>query len=120
MALALSVISGVITPALAILLGMIFDSFTAFGAGTITHETLSRKVVTSVIWLLALGGASWLLNGTYFMFWLIFGELQAKATRDTLYASMLEKEIAWYDMRKTGINAMIPRTQTYVHAFLSR
>ena len=111
-ALVLSIISGVIIPALAIFLGWIFDSFTAFGAGSLDGDDLSRKVSTNAIYLTVLGGASWLLNGTYFTFWLVFGELQAKGARDELYTSMLEKEMAWYDMRKAGINAMIPRTQT--------
>ena len=111
-ALVLSIISGAIMPTLAIFLGWIFDSFTAYGAGTLDGDDLSRKVSTNAIYLVVLGGASWLLNGTYFTFWLVFGELQAKGARDKLFASMLEKEMAWYDMRKAGINAMIPRTQT--------
>ena len=93
---------------------MIFDAFTAFGAGTVSGDALSSKVSTNAIYLVALGGASWFLNGTYFMMWLIFGELQAKSARDKLYAGMLEKEMAWYDNRKAGINALIPRTQTSV------
>ena len=111
-ALGLSVVSGVIMPALALFLGMIFDSFTAFGSGAVDGGTLADRVSMNAIYLVALGGASWLLNGTYFMLWLVFGELQAKSARDKLYAGMLEKEMAWYDNRKAGINALVPRTQT--------
>ena len=112
LALVLSVASGIIIPALALFLGTIFDAFTAFGAGTIDGNLLMTKVSTNAIFLVALGGAGWVLNGTYFAFWVVFGELQAKAAREKLYQGMLEREMSWYDTRKTGIHAMVPRTQT--------
>jgi ATP-binding cassette subfamily B (MDR/TAP) protein 1 len=62
--------------------------------------------------LVGLGSASWLLNGGYFMLWLAFGELQAKSVREKLFDGMLEKDMEWYDMRKNGIGALVPRFQT--------
>ena len=112
LALTLSVASGIITPALSIFFGKVFDCFTAFGAGNISGADLLKKISTYGLALLGLGSASGLLNAGYFMFWLLFGELQAKGARDKLFTGMLEKEMEWYDMRKSGINTLISRLQT--------
>lgn len=111
-ALTLSVASGIIIPALALFLGKVFDSFTSFGAGAISGSSLIRKVSKNAIGLAGLGCASWLLNGCYFMAWLVFGELQAKSVRDRLFDGMLQKDMEWYDMRKAGVGALMPRIQT--------
>ena len=110
--LLLSVCSGIIIPALALLLGRIFDSFTDFGAGRLSGPGLISRVSQNATYLAALGSASWLLNGSYFMFWLVFGELQAKSVRDKLFNGMLQKDMEWYDLRKAGVGALIPRLQT--------
>ena len=111
--LLLSIASGIVIPALSIFLGTVFNAFTDFGAGKISGSDLTKKVTRNVIYLVGLGSASWLLNGSYFMFWLVFGELQAKSVRNKLFGGMLQKDMEWYDMRKAGISAMIPRLQTY-------
>ncbi len=111
-AIILSIASGIIVPALAIFLGGIFDSFTAFGAGTVSGTLLMKDVSKDAIALVGLGSAGWFLNGGYFMLWLVFGELQAKNVRDKLFDGMLEKDMEWYDMRRNGVGALLPRFQT--------
>lgn len=111
LALTLSVASGIIIPALSIFLGKVFDCFTSFGAGTISGSDLLRKISMYGLALVGLGSASGLLNAGYFMFWILFGELQAKSARDKLFEGMLEKEMEWYDMRKSGIDTLISRLQ---------
>ena len=110
-ALILSVASGVIIPALAVFLGKIFDLFTNFGAGKIGGSNLVGRVSTYGIALSGLGCASGFLNATYYGFWLTFGELQAKSAREKLFDAMLEKDMEWYDMRKSGIDTLISRLQ---------
>ncbi|MCJ1322561.1 hypothetical protein MMC15_007910 [Xylographa vitiligo] len=110
----LSVASGIVIPALAIFLGKIFDTFTDYGAGTISGADLTKQTSLNGLYLLGLGSVSWILNGSFFMFWLLFGELQARHIREMLFDGMLQKEMAWYDMRKSGVNAMIPRLQTQI------
>lgn len=110
-ALALSIGSGIIIPALAIILGRIFGLFTSYGATEISGSDLVKKVSIYGIALVGLGAASGLLNASFFMFWLIFGELQAKSVRDKLFDGMLEKDMEWYDMRKSGIDTLISRLQ---------
>ncbi|KAI9816023.1 MAG: hypothetical protein M1827_002015 [Pycnora praestabilis] len=113
-AIILSIASGIIVPALAIFLGKVFDSFTSYGGATLSGSGLVRKVSIDCLALVGLGSASWLLNGGYYMFWLVFGELQAKSVRDRLFDDLLEKDMEWYDMRKSGIGALIPRMQTQI------
>jgi ATP-binding cassette subfamily B (MDR/TAP) protein 1 len=110
--LCLSVITGMIIPALALFLGDIFDDFTSFDAGTIDGADLVGYVSTKALWLLWLGLASWILNASYFMFWLSFGELQARSVRDQLFEGMLQRDMEWFDMRKAGVHATIARFQT--------
>ena len=111
-ALILSIAAGIVTPALAIFLGKIFDLFTNFGAGEINGSDLVNEVSTNAIVLVVLGAASGLLHTGYFVLWLVFGELQAKNIRERLFNGMLEKDMSWYDMRTDGIETLISRLQT--------
>ena len=112
LALIFSIAAGIITPALAIFLGKIFDLFTNFGAGEIGGSDLVNKVSAYAIILAGLGTASGLLHAGYFILWLVFGELQAKHVRERLFDGMLEKDMGWYDMRTEGIDTLVSRLQT--------
>ena len=112
LALTFTIAAGIITPVLAIFLGNIFDVFTKFGAGEISGSDLLNKISTYVVVLAGLGSASGVLHATYFMLWLAFGELQAKHVRERLFHGMLEKDMAWYDMRTDGIDTQVSRLQT--------
>ncbi|KAL8736318.1 MAG: hypothetical protein Q9181_002496 [Wetmoreana brouardii] len=114
LALTLAVASGVVTPVLSYLLGKVFDCFTSFGRGKYTGHELVQKVSRYCIGLTGLGAASGALHTGYFGFWLVFGELQAKCARDSLFAGMLEKDMEWYDLRKDGTEALIQRLQTQI------
>ena len=107
----LSIISGFIAPAVSVFAGKLFAAFTDFGGGRTEGSELVSRVSIQCVALIALGGASWVLNGGYFMLWLVFGELQAKNARERLFDGLMEKDMAWYDMRKDGVGAMIPRLQ---------
>ncbi|KAL8800033.1 MAG: hypothetical protein Q9182_005474 [Xanthomendoza sp. 2 TL-2023] len=114
LALILSVTSGVVSPVQSYLLGKVFDCFTNFGAGKYAGSELIDKVSRYTLGVTGLGVASGLLHTGYFALWLIFGELQAKCARDSLFDCMLEKDMEWYDMRKDGIEALILRLQTQI------
>ena len=111
-AIIFSIAAGIITPALAIFLGKIFDLFTNFGAGEISGSDLVKEVSTYAIILAGLGTASGLLHAGFFMLWLVFGELQAKHVKERLFEGMLEKEMGWYDMCTDGVDTLVSRFQT--------
>ncbi|KAH0538273.1 hypothetical protein FGG08_005144 [Glutinoglossum americanum] len=119
LAAALSILSGVVTPVLAILLGRIFDDFTRFGANQLNRHELISSVTTGCLGLAGLGSVSWLLNGSFYLLWLVFGELQAKTIRDKLFEGLLNRDIEWYDKRKDGVGALIPRCQTQIRELQS-
>lgn len=112
-ALVLSTAAGITGPALAYFFGKIFDAFSAYGSGAADGDTLMHKVSRDAIALCVLGGTAWLVKGGYFALWMVFGELQAKNARDLLFQNLLEKDFEWYEMRTSGIGALLPRLQTY-------
>ena len=117
-ALFFAVASGIIVPALAIFLGKIFDFFSDYGAGALSREDLLSNVAQYSAYLVLLGAISWFLHALFLSSWLLFGELQAKSARDQLYSCMLEKEMEWFDMRKSGVSGLMPRLQRYVRQSL--
>lgn len=116
-ALLLATAAGITGPALAIFFGKIFDAFSAFGSGAVDGNLLMHKVSVDAIALCILGATVWFLKGGYFALWMVFGELQAKNTRDQLFQSLLEKDFEWYEMRTSGIQALLPRLQTYARIY---
>jgi ATP-binding cassette subfamily B (MDR/TAP) protein 1 len=112
-ALALSALSGVLLPAVAIFMGKYFDALAKYGAGTISDHELFQRVLLSTYGLIGVGVATWLLKGGHFTLWLIFGEMQAKNVRDNLFQSLLLKDLEWFEMRSSGVGSLLSRLQTY-------
>jgi ATP-binding cassette subfamily B (MDR/TAP) protein 1 len=105
--LAAALTAGGITPAQSYLLGKAFNALT----NSSSPSAVLKSVTNYTVYLAALGIGSWLVHFVFFSAWLAFGELQANSARERLFLGMLSKEIEWYDMRKNGIGAMIPRLQ---------
>ena len=112
LALTASVAAGIVAPALAVFLGSIFDLFTNSRTGEISGTILLKKVSMYTIILAGLGTASGFLHASYFMLWLVFGELQGKHARERLFDCLLEKDMGWFDMRTDGIDTLLSRSQT--------
>ena len=111
----LSVAAGILQPALAIYFGKFFNSFSEYGGGAINGSQLTHKTLTDVYVLLGIGLATWLLKGSYFGIWMVFGELQAKSVRDELFSNLMWKNLAWFDSRTSGVAALLSRLETYEH-----
>lgn len=112
LAFSLSVICGLAVPANAYLLGKVFDAFAKQGAGTMTGEKLRSEVSKYCIYIIALAAGNWLMNTFYFTTWILFGETQARSARERVFAALLKRNMTWYDQRKNGVAAMVPRLQT--------
>jgi len=106
-ALAAALAAGGITPAQSYLLGKAFNAFTNSSSPGAVLNSVSKYAT----YIAAVGVGSWLVHFVFFTAWLAFGELQANSARERLFLGMLDKEVEWYDMRKNGIGAMIPRLQ---------
>ncbi|KAF1949133.1 hypothetical protein CC80DRAFT_581734 [Byssothecium circinans] len=107
-------ISALTNPAIAIVFGSLFRQFTDYGAGKTTASEFLHNVGKWCTYLAAFGGLSWLSNSIYFISFLIFGELQAHSARDMIFNAMLQKDMAWYDTRNTGIAALLPSVQMHI------
>ncbi|KAI7484732.1 putative ABC transporter [Hortaea werneckii] len=109
-----SIACGAIMPIEAFITGKIFDGFSSFALRKTSATEFLDHQKKYVVYQVALSGASWVFHSCEFMLWLAFGELQAKSARDRLFHGLLEREIEWYDMRKNGIGALLPRLQTQI------
>ncbi|KAK5127289.1 hypothetical protein LTR08_004452 [Meristemomyces frigidus] len=109
-----SLVTGAVSPAQSFVTGKIFNGFTSYGTGAMDAHKLMQQQSKYVLYLVAVAGASWICKSLQFMLWLAFGELQAKSARDRLFYGLLLKEVEWYDMRKNGIGALLPRLQTQI------
>ncbi|KAJ9661370.1 ATP-dependent permease [Coniosporium apollinis] len=109
-----SITAGLVVPVQAFLLGKVFNLFVQFGAGQLSGEQLIKQVSKWCSWLAGLASASWFYHAGEYFAWLTFGELQGKNARDRLLRNLLEKDIEWYDMRKSGVGALFPRLQMQV------
>ncbi|KAM0424234.1 hypothetical protein ACHAPT_010606 [Fusarium lateritium] len=97
---------------LAVILGMIFDVIAGFGNGSLNREdTLSDISMWSLV-LLGLGIGNWIASSAFLALWVIFGELQACSVRRDMFASLLSKDMAWFDSQTEGISGLLVRIQT--------
>lgn len=108
-----ALLSGLVIPAMAVIMGKSFGSFAAFGAEEITSDQLVAQVTWQITILAALGMGNWVTGGIFFASWLVFGELQAKVARERLFEGLIGKDLGWYDMRRSGVASLILRVQTY-------
>ncbi|KAF2771086.1 P-loop containing nucleoside triphosphate hydrolase protein [Teratosphaeria nubilosa] len=109
-----SFIAGAVIPATAYLTGKLFDGFTDHASGQTTNDEFYSHQTKYILYLAVASAGSWISHACEFIFWLAFGELQAKSARDRLFHGLLKKDIEWYDMRKNGIGAMLPRMQAQI------
>ncbi|KAJ4167588.1 ATP-dependent permease [Fusarium falciforme] len=99
---------------LAVILGKIFDVIAGFGNGSLgKSETLSDISMWSLV-LLGLGIGNWIASTAFLALWVVFGELQACSVRRDMFASLLAKDMAWFDAQKEGISSLLVRIQTQI------
>jgi ATP-binding cassette subfamily B (MDR/TAP) protein 1 len=92
---------------MAFFLGKFFDTFGEFATGKFDGETFMTKSFSSFAALFVAAAATFLLKGTLFSLWLVFGELQARRVRELLFASLLDRDIEWYEARTKGVGTLM-------------
>ncbi|KAF2140981.1 uncharacterized protein K452DRAFT_319263 [Aplosporella prunicola CBS 121167] len=107
----LAVFAGVAVPADAYLMGKLFDTFSKHASGAYTSEKLKDDVSKYCLYLAALALGNWVVNTLFYASWMMFGELQARSARERIFEALLKRNIEWFDKRKNGIGAMVPRLQ---------
>jgi len=106
-----ALIASCITPALAILLGNVFDSFTSFGAGLTDALGLQEQIIKSCLGMIRLGAAGWFLNGAYYALFVAFGEMQASGIRSEVFIELLKRDVEWFEAQSEGSGAFLSGVQ---------
>ncbi|KAH4274315.1 hypothetical protein HBI04_004950 [Parastagonospora nodorum] len=101
-------------PVFAIIYGLIFRDYTDYGAGKLDSSGLRRSVTNYCLILTGIASLNWMANSFYFFFFLTFGELQARSARNKIFNALIQKDMAWYDTRETGIAAFLPAIQMHI------
>jgi ATP-binding cassette subfamily B (MDR/TAP) protein 1 len=106
-----SVLFGLVLPAASVMLGLIVNQITNYGAGRVNGDELLDGVSKYCTYLTALAAASWVINAFSQTLWMAFGEMQARSARNRIFNNLLSKDIVWYDVRRNGIGAFLPQVQ---------
>ncbi len=106
-----SAAAGGLQPAMALFFGKFFNTFSDFASGNTDGATFMNKSLGTVYALFAIAAATFVLRGTLFSLWLVFGEMQARRVRELLFTSLLERDIEWYEARTTGVGTLLTRLQ---------
>lgn len=106
-----AIVAALTMPAMAVVYGLVFRQFSSLASGHISSSTFLHNVSKYCLYMTGFVGLSWLANTIFFMTFLAFGELQARAARDRLFSALLKREMKWYDTRENGIAAFLPSLQ---------
>lgn len=101
-----SAATGAIIPIQAYIVGKLTQQLANYGTGSEIEVGFKSESKRYIIWLVFLGSVSWLAHGSFFLCWVIFGELQARSARQKLFGSLIEREFGWFDKREDGIGSL--------------
>ncbi|ETI26967.1 hypothetical protein G647_10066 [Cladophialophora carrionii CBS 160.54] len=113
-AIFMSTAAGSLQPIMAFFFGKFFDNFTDFASNKIDGATFMNRSLTSFYALFAVGGATFLFKGALFSLWLVFGEMQSRCVRELLFASLLDRDMHWYQARTSGVGTLLAKTQRQI------
>lgn len=94
-----------------VLLGKIFDVVSKYGADLLGGEELLAQISPWCGYLAVLGVGMWLLSSMDLALWIISGALRAQTARKTLFSTLIEKEMDWFDSRQDGMSSLVIQTQ---------
>jgi ATP-binding cassette subfamily B (MDR/TAP) protein 1 len=92
-------------------LGRVFDVMARYGADLLSAQGLLTKASQWCGYTTVLGMAVWALSSVDLALWITSGELRASTARKTLFASLLQKEMDWFDSRAAGVSSTLIQTQ---------
>ncbi|EXJ65413.1 hypothetical protein A1O7_01754 [Cladophialophora yegresii CBS 114405] len=113
-AIFMSAVAGGLQPTMAFFFGKFFDNFSDFATSKIDGATFMNRSLTSFYALFAIGGATLLLKGALFSLWLFFGEMQSRYVREPLFASLLDRDMDWYEARTCGVGTLLTKIQRQI------
>jgi ATP-binding cassette subfamily B (MDR/TAP) protein 1 len=94
-----------------VLLGKIFDISTKYGSNLLGGQETLTQISQWLAYLTVLGVAVWLSSSLDMALWITSGELRAVTARKTLFSTMIQKEMDWFDSRGDGMSSLVIQTQ---------
>lgn len=116
-ALASAAAAAATLPIFSVMYGLIFGAYSKYGAGESDGDELLSEITRLCVTMTGIAAASWILNSIFFFLFLLFGELQARSARTRIFDVLIQKDMAWYDMRESGIAAFLPTIQMSVSQY---
>lgn len=110
-ALASAAIAAATLPVFSVIYGLVFGAYSDYGAEKLDGDGLLSEVTRLCLIMTGIAAASWILNSIFFFLFLLLGELQAKSARTRVFDALIQKDMAWFDMRESGIAAFLPTIQ---------
>lgn len=95
------------------MLGKIFDIITSFAGHKLEPNEALRQVSVWCIILTGTGLAVLVANTAFVFLWIVFGELQARNSRISLFSTLLAFGNAWYEVLPNGTASLLAGSQTY-------
>ncbi|KAH7324371.1 P-loop containing nucleoside triphosphate hydrolase protein [Stachybotrys elegans] len=97
---------------IAVILGNVFDVVADFGSGQVSADEMLADVTRWCTILAALTAANWFANSAFLSSWIIFGEIQAQTARRDVFASLVARDMSWFESAEQGISSLLTRLQT--------
>lgn len=107
-----TVASGLVAPAMSVVIGKIFESLLKFDLETYEKNVLRAEVEGFIWYLVGLGIGAFISNGVLNVMWQRCADLQAKRARECVFEGLMARELEWFDKRKHGVGAMLTQIQT--------
>ncbi|CCF41210.1 multidrug resistance protein [Colletotrichum higginsianum] len=100
--------------AFAVVIGQMFQIISNYGSEVSgSSDTITQASQLSIT-ICCLGAGILVGNAVVLSSWVVFGELQAKSARTSVFSRLLAHEMSWYDMRTDGIPGLLARTEANV------
>lgn len=93
------------------LLGRVFNFATQYGASEISGQDLLSHVSQWCGYITVLGVGMWALSSADMALWITSGELRAMSARKTLFSTLIQREMGWFDSRGDGMSSLIIQSQ---------
>ncbi|KAI5289646.1 hypothetical protein KEM54_003504, partial [Ascosphaera aggregata] len=109
-----SIAAGGVQPIAGYFVGKIFGAISGYDDGG-DHAKMRETVQLNCICLCGLALISWALQILVTAAWMISGQLESRRLRQQVFDALLNKDIAWFDMKEGGVQAVLVRLQTQIN-----
>ncbi|KAL1844000.1 hypothetical protein VTJ49DRAFT_6404 [Mycothermus thermophilus] len=93
--------------AYAVLLGRLFECAANFGSGVLAPAPFLAEVSKWAVWLCVLGVGIWAFATVDVAAWIVGGELRAKTVREQVFATLLKRNMGWFEKKGEGVGGLV-------------